>query len=235
MRDRRDAHERAPRRTAPGGGARLVSGWSRHEGRAVALPAENVDTDQLIPARFMSAPRSEGYGRFLLHDRRRDGAGALDPAFPLNAEPGASVLVARRNFGSGSSREAAVYALLDAGFRAVAAPSFGDIFAANAANNGLLPARVSPEDAERLIAAAPGPAAIDLGARSIAVGDARAAFEIDPVQAEKIARGWNDIDLTVAHGPAIAAFRDARRRSTPWFWPGDVEGPEAAPIIRETP
>lgn len=196
-----------------------MSGWSRHEGRAVALAAENVDTDQLIPARFMSAPRAEGYGRFLLHDLRRDADGALDPAFALNADAGATVLVARRNFGSGSSREAAVYALVDAGITAVAAPSFGDIFAANAANNGLLPARVSPQDAERLIDAAPAAALVDLGARRIAVGDVGVAFEVDPVQAQKIARGWDDIDLTGAHGPAIAAFRDARRGKAPWLWP----------------
>ena len=109
---------------------------------ACPLPLSNVDTDQLIPARFMSRPRSEGYGDFLLHDLRRGEAGALDPAFPLNAHPGAGILVARRNFGCGSSREAAVYALADFGFACVIAPSFGDIFASNAVNNGLLPATV---------------------------------------------------------------------------------------------
>ena len=103
-----------------------MSGWSKHIGSAVALDLENIDTDQLIPARFMSTPRSEGYAPFLLHDLRHEADGQLVPDFPLNRFPDASVLVARRNFGSGSSREAAVYALVDFGFRAVIAPSFGD-------------------------------------------------------------------------------------------------------------
>ena len=139
-----------------------MSGWTRHEGLAVGLPRENVDTDQLIPARFMATPRSEGYGRFLLHDLRGDG-------FPLDAPEadGASVLVARRNFGSGSSREAAVYALVDAGFRAVIAPSFGDIFAGNAVNNGLLPAVAAAGEVEALLSAAPLPVSIDLEAGTI--------------------------------------------------------------------
>ncbi len=118
--------------------------------RACPLPLANVDTDQLIPARFMRRPRSEGYGPFLLHDLRRRPDGELDPAFPINAAAyaGAEILVARRNFGGGSSREAAVYALADHGFRAIVAPSFGDIFASNAVKNGMLPARVADEDAE---------------------------------------------------------------------------------------
>ncbi len=120
-----------------------MSGWTKHSGTAVALDLESVDTDQLIPARFMSTPRSEGYGRFLLHDIRNDADGAPIADFPLKRIPGASVLVTRRNFGSGSSREAAVYALVDFGIRVVIAPSFGDIFAANAVNNGLLPAQIS--------------------------------------------------------------------------------------------
>ena len=106
--------------------------------RACPFPYANVDTDQLIPARFMRRPRTEGYGPFLLHDLRRRADGELDPDFPVNAEAyaGAEILVARRNFGCGSSREAAVYALADFGFRAVIAPSFGDIFSSSAVKNG---------------------------------------------------------------------------------------------------
>ena len=123
------------------------------QARACPLPLANVDTDQLIPARFLRRPRSEGYGPFLLYDLRRRADGELDPDFPLNSEAykGAEILVARRNFGGGSSREAAVYALADHGFRAVIAPSFGDIFASSAIKNGLLPARVEDADAEALI------------------------------------------------------------------------------------
>ena len=119
-----------------------MAGWSTHIGMAVSLPQANIDTDQLIPARFMSVPRAQGYGRFLLHDMRREETGDMKADFPLNAHEGMSVLIAGRNFGSGSSREAAVYALVDSGIRAVFAPSFGDIFASNAVNNGLLPAQI---------------------------------------------------------------------------------------------
>ena len=106
-----------------------MAGWRTHTGRAVSLPEANIDTDQLIPARFMSAPRSEGYGGFLLHDQRFDDSGAALPDHPLNRFDGISVIVAGRNFGSGSSREAAVYALVDAGVAVVAAPSFNHGFA----------------------------------------------------------------------------------------------------------
>ncbi|MCC6007840.1 MAG: 3-isopropylmalate dehydratase small subunit [Rhodobacteraceae bacterium] len=197
-----------------------MPGWTRHEGRALPLPLENVDTDQLIPARFMSAPRSAGYGGFLLHDLRYDSEGALRPDFPLNRPEaaGASVLIARRNFGGGSSREAAVYALVDAGFRAVIAPSFGDIFSSNAVNNGLLPARLPAEAVEALLEAAPLELAVDLDAGTI-TGEGQAhRFELDPVWRLKLVNGWDDIDLTAAHDEAISAFATRRRAARPWLW-----------------
>lgn len=198
-----------------------MKGWTRHEGRAVALPLENVDTDQILPARFMSAPREAGYGRYLLHDLRREGD-RLRADFPLNAPgaEGASILVARRNFGGGSSREAAVYALVDAGFRAVIAPGFGDIFAGNAVNNGLLPARVDAEAAEALIAACPAALRIDLAALTIAGPGGEVPFALDPVWREKLVNGWDDIDLTASRAGAIADFAARRRRAAPWVWPG---------------
>jgi 3-isopropylmalate dehydratase small subunit len=121
------------------------------EAGACPLPLDNVDTDQLIPARFMKRPRSDGYGQFLLHDLRQD---AANPACALDQDrfKGCQILIAGRNFGCGSSREAAVYALADFGFRCVIASSFGDIFASNAVKNGVLPALVSPEQAEVLLA-----------------------------------------------------------------------------------
>ncbi len=133
-----------------------MTGWTEHKGQATALDIENVDTDQLIPARFMSTPRADGYGGFLLHDLRFDSQGGPHADFPLNRNPETSILIGRRNFGSGSSREAAVYALADFGIRAVIAPSFGDIFAANCVNNGLLPAQVSEDAANDLTAVEPG-------------------------------------------------------------------------------
>ena len=192
-----------------------MAGWTRHTGRAVALPLEGVDTDQLIPARFMSRPRSEGYGPFLLHDMRRAAEG-----FPLDrpGAEGASILVARRNFGGGSSREAAVYALLDAGFRAVIAPSFGDIFSGNAVNNGLLPARVTEDEAEALIAALAEPAelTVDLAAGTVSGAGLTIGFALDPVWRQKLVNGWDDIDLTRAHADEIAAFARADAIARPW-------------------
>ncbi len=189
-----------------------------HEGHAVALPLDNVDTDQLIPARFMSTPRDQGYGDYLLYDLRRDAAGVLDPAFPLNAARG-SVLVAGRNFGSGSSREAAVYALVDAGYRAVLAPAFGDIFAANAVNNGLLPAVLPAAEIKDLMGRCPAPLKIDLQAGRIQ-GDGQSwPFSLDPVWRTKLINGWDDIDLTASHNQAIAAFRTHRQKNFPWAWP----------------
>ncbi|WP_159992677.1 3-isopropylmalate dehydratase small subunit [Roseomonas sp. 18066] len=180
-----------------------------------ALPLANVDTDQLIPARFMKRPRSEGYGGFLLYDTRFDEAGAaranvVDAALGR----GAQVLVARRNFGSGSSREAAVYALVDAGFRCVIAPSFGDIFAGNAVNNGLLPAVVDEACVEVLLAA--DVVSVDLEACQVVAGDAVFAFRIDPVWRVKLLNGWSDIDLTLSHADAIRAFAAADRSHRPW-------------------
>jgi 3-isopropylmalate/(R)-2-methylmalate dehydratase small subunit len=199
-----------------------MSGWTTHDGRAVALDLDNVDTDQLIPARFMSTPRAQGYGTFLLHDMRFDAEGAPRTAFPINAHPEATVLVAGRNFGSGSSREAAVYALVDFGIRAVIAPSFGDIFAANAVNNGLLPARAEAGDVAGLIAALDGGAAaahIDLETGTAQVAGQRIAFALDDVWRQKLINGWDDIDLTRAHAAEIAAFRAGRRRDRAWAYP----------------
>lgn len=196
-----------------------MAGWTVHEGTAVALPLADVDTDQLIPARFMSASRADGYGRFLLHDLR-DG----EESFPLDRHPQASILVAGANFGCGSSREAAVYALVDAGIRVVAASSFADIFAANAVNNGLLPARI--EGADALMAALAGgtlPARADLAAGTLTVGDERCPFALDDRAREKLMTGRDDIDATLALRTEIAAFRDARRAAYPWAWPGRPE------------
>lgn len=199
-----------------------MPGWSEHVGTAVALPRDNIDTDQLIPARFMSTPRAQGYGNFLLHDLRRDAHDALDETFPLNTCPDASILVAGRNFGSGSSREAAVYALLDAGFRVVIAPSFGDIFAANAVNNGLLPAQVTPEvaaDLAELLASGPREMTVTLEPREVLCGATRESFDVKDGWRTKLINGWDDIDLTLDHAARIAAFRDDRRSAAPWAWP----------------
>jgi len=188
---------------------------------AIPLALANVDTDQLIPARFMKRPRAAGYGPFLLHDLRESAVarGGVDPlGDPRHA--GAAILVARRNFGSGSSREAAVYALADFGLRCIVAPSFGDIFASNAVKNGMLPARVAEADAEALLASLAliegRGVAIDLAAQTIAVGNLDVSFAIDPVWKTQLMNGWDDIDLTLAETPAIARFRAADANLRPW-------------------
>ncbi len=199
-----------------------MAGWSIQQGQALALAFDNIDTDQLIPARFMSVPRSEGYGRYLLHDMRRDDNEQLSADFPLNSHEGISILVAGHNFGSGSSREAAVYALVDAGIRAVIAPSFGDIFANNAINNGLLPARVDAEKVAQLQQAlkdAPCLASIDLTENRLTLGDITATFELDEGWRVKLINGWDDIDLTQQHTQAINAHRYNRNKAAPWAWP----------------
>lgn len=199
-----------------------MTGWVTHKGTAIAFDRESVDTDQIIPARFMSTPRSEGYGRFLLHDLRHDASGDPLPDFPLNRRPDATVLVTRRNFGSGSSREAAVYALVDFGIRAVIAPSFGDIFASNAVNNGLLPARADAAAVDALITELGDGAAngvIDLAASTATIGATKLPFDLDPVWREKLMNGWDDIDLTMKHRQEIASFRSVVAAEEPWRFP----------------
>lgn len=195
--------------------------FTKIETPAIPLPLANVDTDQIIPARFMTRSRAEGYGRCLLHDFRFDANGAprnnpLDD--PRRA--GAAVLIARRNFGCGSSREAAVYALADFGLCCVVAPSFGDIFASNAVKNGLLPARVSSEDAEALLASLPvaegGAVGVDLEAQTISIGNLVAPFEIDPVWKTQLLNGWDDVDFTLAEQSRIEAFRVRDLAARPW-------------------
>ncbi len=193
---------------------------------AVACPLglANVDTDQLIPARFMKRSRADGYGGFLLHDLRFDTDGAQVAGFVLD-DPrcaGARIIVARRNFGTGSSREAAVYALWDYGIRCVIAPSFGDIFASNAVKNGLLPATVDEADAERMLAALEGVKprlTVDLEALTIVCGEEVFGFSIDAVRRLQLLNGWDDIDLTDHHRNEIAAYTAHRKRASPWAWP----------------
>jgi 3-isopropylmalate/(R)-2-methylmalate dehydratase small subunit len=193
-----------------------MSGWTQVTGTAVALPDANIDTDQLIPARFMSKPRKDGYGDFLLHDVRQS-----TPAHPLNHHA-PQVLVTRRNFGSGSSREAAVYALVDFGIRAVFAPSFGDIFAGNAVNNGLLAAQVDEDTIEMLIAAlhnGAGEARVDLSTAQAIIAGREVPFVLDAVAAQKLMNGWDDIDLTAQHSAEISQFSAARLAAHSWAMP----------------
>jgi len=191
---------------------------------ACPLPLENVDTDQLIPARFMKESRADGYGNFLLHDMRFNAGGEPQKSILNTINKGnagsSEVLVALRNFGGGSSREAAVYALVDFGFRCVVAPSFGDIFASNAVNNGLLPALVSEQDCEQLLEALAGELGqidIDLAAQTITCEEITIPFDINATWKLKLLNGWDDIDLTLAEAPKIATFREKYQKCYPWL------------------
>jgi 3-isopropylmalate/(R)-2-methylmalate dehydratase small subunit len=198
--------------------------FQRLTATACPLSYANIDTDQLIPARFMKRSRAEGYGRYLLHDMRFLGDDTEIADFPLNKSNyrHSQIIVARRNFGAGSSREAAVYALVDYGIRCVIAPSFGDIFASNSVNNGLLPARVDETTAEALIRFLEQndtALTVDLNEQTISGNEISVPFAIDPVWCMKLLNGWDDIDLTLNQADAIARFREEDSSRRPWALP----------------
>ena len=183
---------------------------------AIAAPYEpvNVDTDQIIPARFLKVPRKEGYGNFLFHDLREQ------PGFVLNQPPydKARILVANENFAIGSSREGAAYAFFDAGFRAVIAPSFGDIFFNNCLKNGIVPARLPADVCRELrerITQAPGTQiTVDLESQLV---DGKHAFVVDPFFREMLLKGVDEIGLSLTMIPQIEAFERSYLAQTPWI------------------
>ncbi|SOD93340.1 3-isopropylmalate dehydratase small subunit [Caenispirillum bisanense] len=195
----------------------------RETGRAVVLPVDNVDTDQIIPARFLRKPRGgdAGYGDYLLHDLRRDADGAPKPDFPLNAPgPAPLVLVAGDNFGCGSSREGAVYALVDAGIRVVVSTRIADIFRNNAVRNGLVPVELSAADHAALtdvLAREPDAAVtVDLEQGVLTAGALRLPVALDAGSRRRLLCGLDDIGETEAR---LAEIDQAERRYTvrrPW-------------------
>ena len=178
--------------------------------KTVLLPIDNVDTDQIIPARFLKVTSKQGLGKQLFADWRYDAQGAPLPDFVLNRPEarGAQVLVAGRNFGCGSSREHAVWALTDFGFRAVVALSFADIFRNNALKNGLLPVAVSPDLHGRLVRAPGQRVTIDLETREIRLEDdgTREVFPIDPFARRCLLDGMDELQFLLAQEEAIAAY-----------------------------
>jgi 3-isopropylmalate/(R)-2-methylmalate dehydratase small subunit len=188
---------------------------SQFAGTAVPLPRSNVDTDQIIPAVFLKRVTKTGYDDALFHEWRKDPGFVLnDPAFA-----GATVLFAGPDFGTGSSREHAVWALRDYGFRAVFAPKFGDIFRGNSGKQGLLTGTVEEAQIEAFwaaIAAQPGiPAAVDLVARTVTVGDLVAPFEIDDYTRWRLLEGLDDIGLTLRDEARITEFEGTREAWRP--------------------
>ncbi len=193
---------------------------------AASFARPNVDTDQIIPARFLKYPRADGYGRFLFHDARLRDDETEDPDFFLNrpANRDARILVTNRNFGCGSSREGAVYALADHGFRCVIAPSFGDIFHNNCFKNGVLPIHLSEETVARLrqfLSEHPGTQlTIALEAQTVTTPDGeRHGFEIDPFWKAALLEGQDELGLTLEQEAAIGAFEKAYYEDMDWLAP----------------
>ncbi|MEO9188882.1 MAG: 3-isopropylmalate dehydratase small subunit [Acetobacteraceae bacterium] len=185
---------------------------------AAVLDRANIDTDQIIPARFLRKPRGPGYNQFLFHDVR-----AAESGFPLGPSDNPAILIAGANFGCGSSREGAVYALADAGVRCVIAPSFGDIFAANAAKNGLLTIVLTPAEIGALIEAVRQGAelSVDLPREHVRPDNGTAIrFAIDAFRKTCLVEGLDDIGLTLAHAGEIAAFEARDRAARAWAAPG---------------
>jgi 3-isopropylmalate/(R)-2-methylmalate dehydratase small subunit len=196
---------------------------------AVAVPIDeiNVDTNQLCPTRFNKVPRGPGHARILFHDRRFDTQGNENADFVLNREPyrQARVIVAERNFGCGSSRESAVYALDAFGVRSIIAPSFGDIFTSNCLKNGLLPVRVPAEvaaDMRRQLHAQVGATVkVDLEQQTVTGPDGRPHhFDIHPLRKRCLLEGLDDISLTQRYRTEFEAFEARHRAAMPWLFPG---------------
>jgi 3-isopropylmalate/(R)-2-methylmalate dehydratase small subunit len=194
--------------------------------KAVAAPIEGtgVNTDQIFPARFLRKPRSVGYAQFAFHDIRRDSDGNFRDDFPLNQDKfkDAKILVAGTNFGIGSSREGAVYTMVDGGVRAVLANSFGDIYAANCLKNGVLVIRLAPEITSalraQLMEVDKPELDIDLEKQIVTTPDGREIpFEIDDFQKHCLLNGLNEIDLSLEFSDDMDAFEASYRKLSPWL------------------
>ncbi|MBL0569401.1 3-isopropylmalate dehydratase small subunit [Aeromonas hydrophila] len=191
-----------------------MTGFKQHKGIVVPLDSANVDTDAIIPKQFLQKVNRIGFGKHLFHDWRfLDDAGEQpNPEFVLNQPQfaGASILLARENFGCGSSREHAPWALADYGFKTIIAPSFADIFYGNAINNGMVPVRLNEEEVEalfQLVAAQPGiEIEVDLEANQVRAGNLSFGFEIDEFRRYCLLNGLDAIGLTLQHKAAISAF-----------------------------
>lgn len=193
-----------------------------HTGVVAPLDRPNVDTDQIIPKQFLKRIERTGFGQFLFFDWRFDSEGQPDEAFELNAPAfhGASILLAGRNFGCGSSREHAVWALHDYGFRAIIAPSFADIFFNNALGNGLLPITLSDERVDELVGRAREHEGYRLTVNldSCTLQDEwglSLPFEIDPFHRHRLLNGLDDIGLTLQHEDAISAYEQLMAAALP--------------------
>jgi len=211
-----------------------MDAFTLHRGVVAPLDRANVDTDAIIPKQFLKSIKRTGFGPNLFDEWRyldRGEPGVDNAARPLNPEfalnqpryRGASVLIARKNFGCGSSREHAPWALQDYGFRAIVAPSFADIFFNNCFKNGLLPVRLAESEVDRLfheVAAFPGfELVIDLPQQVVTTvdGSLRFGFDIDAFRKDCLLNGWDDIGLVLRHADKIREFEARRLHEQPWL------------------
>jgi 3-isopropylmalate/(R)-2-methylmalate dehydratase small subunit len=194
-----------------------MQSFTVHTGTVAVLERENIDTDQIIPKQFLKRVERTGYGDVLFFDWRYDREGKPDAAFPLNAPQykGASILLAGKNFGCGSSREHAVWALRDYGFRAIIAPSFADIFANNCLKNGMLTVVLQPSEIVQLLSrdnAGLYRMKIDLEQRQVSGNSGfQTNFEIDAFSRTCLLEGLDEIGTTLKHEAEIAAYEQKRR------------------------
>ncbi|MBO0638229.1 3-isopropylmalate dehydratase small subunit [Pantoea agglomerans] len=192
----------------------MANKFTQHTGIVAPLDAANVDTDAIIPKQFLQKVTRTGFGQHLFHDWRfEDDAGTVPtPGFVLNKPEfqGTSILLARENFGCGSSREHAPWALTDFGFHVVIAPSFADIFYGNSFNNQLLPVKLSEEEVDelfRLVADQPGISfTVDLEAQTVTAGDKVYSFELDSFRRHCMINGLDSIGLTLQHEASISQY-----------------------------
>ena len=183
--------------------------------KAATLNMANIDTDQIIPKQFLKLVQRTGYGKYLFYDWRFDKNGKLKPNFVLNDPKyqGREILVTRDNFGSGSSREHAVWALEDYGFKAIIAPSFADIFYSNCFKNGILPIKLNASDVEYLFKDADDEEIkIDLAVQEVLVAHKILHFQIDESRKKKLLEGLDDIDITLNMESQIAEYE--KKKST---------------------
>jgi 3-isopropylmalate/(R)-2-methylmalate dehydratase small subunit len=204
--------------------------FTKHSGLVAPLDRVNVDTDQMVPKQFLKFLTREGYGRVLFYDWRYLPGEKLNPEFPLNYPryKGASILLARANFGCGSSREHAPWAILDYGFRSVIAPSYADIFYNNCFKNGILPVTLSNEQMDELFQRAETNEryrlTVDLEQQTVSDDKGlRYPFSIDPFRRECLLEGWDDIGLTLRHASEIAAFEHENLLLPRMYDPVDVK------------
>ena len=190
--------------------------YEKFASRTVVLPIDNIDTDQIIPARFLKTISKDGLGGHLFHDWRYDAQGTAKADFVLNGEAakGAEVLVAGDNFGCGSSREHAPWALLQFGFRAVVSTSFADIFRQNSLKNGLLPVVVPAQAHARLLASPGAAVTVDLASQTLTLADGSAVrFDVDAFSKRCLLDGVDELGYILGQEAAIAAY-EARRTAS---------------------